>query len=82
MTLALSRFGRMAVVAAALVLAGCVSNGLLDDLERVQEQRDTSSNAASLKREIVNLRGRLGSREQSANLLSDRRCSCGLRLYL
>jgi outer membrane protein OmpA-like peptidoglycan-associated protein len=36
MTLALSRIGRIAVVAATLVLAGCVSNGLLDDLDQAQ----------------------------------------------
>ena len=36
MTLALSRIGRIAVVAAALALAGCVSNGLLDDLDQAQ----------------------------------------------
>jgi len=36
MSLALSRIGRIAVVAAALALAGCVSNGLLDDLDQAQ----------------------------------------------
>ena len=36
MTLALSRIGRIAVVAAALALSGCVGNGLLDDLDQAQ----------------------------------------------
>jgi hypothetical protein len=36
MTLALSRIGRIAVVAAALVLTACTSNGLLDDLDQAQ----------------------------------------------
>ncbi|MGN6148446.1 MAG: OmpA family protein [Rhizomicrobium sp.] len=36
MTLALPRIGRIAVVAAALVLSACTSNGLLDDLDQAQ----------------------------------------------
>jgi outer membrane protein OmpA-like peptidoglycan-associated protein len=36
MTLALSQIGRIAVVAAALVLTACTSNGLLDDLDQAQ----------------------------------------------
>jgi outer membrane protein OmpA-like peptidoglycan-associated protein len=36
MTLALPRIGRIVVVAAALVLSACTSNGLLDDLDQAQ----------------------------------------------
>jgi len=36
MTLALSRIGRIAVVAVALALSACAGNGLLDDLDQAQ----------------------------------------------